>query len=111
MASSTTKPVATVRAISDRLLSEKFRRYMTPKAPTSEMGAATPAMKVAGRLRRKTKMTATTSRMASVSSNSTSVTEARMVTVRSVIGVMTRPGGRLSSTSDDTTLAQALPVQ
>jgi hypothetical protein len=40
MASSTTKPVATVSAISDRLLSEKPSRYITPKVPSSDTTVA-----------------------------------------------------------------------
>ena len=44
MASSTTKPVEMVRAISERLLRLKPRRYMTPKVPTSESGTATLGM-------------------------------------------------------------------
>ncbi len=84
MASSTTKPVAMVSAMSVRLLMLKPARYMTPKVPTMEIGTATAGMTVAVGLRRKTKITITTSAMASISSNCTSCTEARIVTVRSV---------------------------
>ena len=84
IASSTTKPVAMVSAISVRLLIEKPARYMTPNVPTSDSGTATLGMNVAGRLRRNRKITITTSATASSSSNCTSSTEARMVTVRSV---------------------------
>src|SRR6185437_15747467 len=38
IASSTTKPVAMVSAISERLLRLKPQRYMTPNVPTSESG-------------------------------------------------------------------------
>ena len=48
IASSTTKPVAMVSAISVRLLIEKPARYMTPKVPTSDSGTATLGMSVAG---------------------------------------------------------------
>ena len=41
IASSTTKPVATVSAISDRLFRLKPHRYMTPKVPISDTGTAT----------------------------------------------------------------------
>ena len=41
IASSTTKPVATVSAISDRLSSEKPARYITPNVPISDTGTAT----------------------------------------------------------------------
>ncbi len=84
MASSTTKPAATTSAISVRLLIEKPARYMKPKVPMSESGTATLGITVARRLRRNTKITATTSPTASISSISTSCTEARIVTVRSV---------------------------
>ena len=46
MASSTTKPVAMVSAISDRLFRLKPSRYMTPKVPTSESGTATAGITV-----------------------------------------------------------------
>ena len=52
MASSTTKPVAMVRAISVRLLIEKSRNPITAKVPTSDSGTATPGIMVAGTLRR-----------------------------------------------------------
>ncbi len=47
MASSTTKPVPIVSAISDRLSSEKPQNHMTPKVAISDTGSATPAMMVA----------------------------------------------------------------
>ena len=83
MASSTTKPVAMVSAISVRLLMEKPARYMMPKVPTSDSGTTTLGIKVAVRLRRNTKVTITTSATASSISNCTSATESRMVWVRS----------------------------
>ena len=67
MASSTTKPVAMVRAIRVRLLMEKPARYMTPKVPTSESGTARLGMMVADSLRRNRKITITTSATASSS--------------------------------------------
>ena len=93
MASSTTKPVAMVSDISDRLSSEYPSRYMTAMVPTSDSGTDRLGITVAGRLRRNTKITPTTSATDSSSSNSTSFTEARMVTVRSVSGVMAMPDG------------------
>lgn len=54
MASSTTKPVAMVSAISVRLLMEKPRKYMAAKVPTSDSGTATLGIMVAGTLRRNT---------------------------------------------------------
>ena len=84
IASSTTKPVAMVNAIRVRLLIEKLARYMMPKVPTNDSGTAKLGMMVAGTLRKNTKITITTSTMASSSSNCTSSTDARIVTVRSV---------------------------
>ena len=84
MASSTTKPVAMVSAMSVRLFRLYPSRYMTPNVPTSDRGTATLGMIVADRVRTKRNMTMTTSAMVSISSNCTSCTEVRMVTVRSV---------------------------
>ena len=52
IASSTTKPVATVSAIRLRLLSEKPSRYITPKVPSRATTVATAGTIVARRLRR-----------------------------------------------------------
>ena len=84
IASSTTKPVAIVSAIRVRLLIENPARYITANVPTSDSGTATLGMTVAATLRRNRKMIITTSATASSSSNCTSRTEARMVSVRSV---------------------------
>ena len=83
MASSTTKPVEITSAISVRLLIEKPASDITPKVPTSDSGTATAGISVAGTLRRNTKITATTSAIASSSSICASRTEARIVVVRS----------------------------
>ena len=96
IASSTTKPVAMVSAISDRLSRLKPSWYMIASAPTSDSGTARLGMMVAGTLRRKRKITSTTRPTASVSSNSTSLTEARMVTVRSVSGVIATACGSVA---------------
>ncbi len=82
IASSTTKPVAMVSAISVRLLIEKPARYITPKVPMSDSGTTTLGMSVAGMLRRNRNVTITTSATAKISSCCTSRTEARMVSVR-----------------------------
>ena len=84
IASSTTKPVEMVSAISERLSREYPSRYITPNVPTSDSGTATLGMIVAARLRRNRKMTITTSAMVSTSVNCTSATDARIVCVRSV---------------------------
>ena len=54
MASSTTKPVEMVSAISDRLFRLYPHRYMIPNVPMSERGTAMPGMMVARTERRKT---------------------------------------------------------
>src|SRR5216684_1807569 len=84
MASSTTKPVEMVKAIKERLSRLYPSRYITPKVPTSDKGTAILGIKVADRLRRKRKITITTSATVSISANCTSLTEARIVVVRSV---------------------------
>ena len=84
IASSTTKPVAMVIAISDRLLRLKPARYMTAKVPTSDSGTDRLGISVAEAVRRNRKITSTTSTTARPSSNCTSATEARIVLVRSV---------------------------
>ena len=61
MASSTTKPVPIVSAISERLSSEKPQNHMTPKVAISDTGSATPAIIVALSVRRKISTTITTS--------------------------------------------------
>ena len=93
MASSTTKPVPMVSAISDRLSSEKPANHMTPKVAISDSGSATPAMKVARSVRRKIKTTSTTRPTLSTSVNCTSWIEARMVSVRSLTTVSAAPAG------------------
>src|ERR1700689_3063577 len=84
MASSTTKPVEMVKAMSVRLLRLKLSKYITPKVPTRDKGTATLGMTVAATVRRNRKITITTNAMVSINSNSTSLTEARMVVVRLV---------------------------
>ena len=93
MASSTTKPVPMVSAISDRLSSEKPQNHITPKVATSDSGSATPAMMVARMVRRKISTTSTTSTMLSISVNCTSWIEARMVVVRSLTMMSVAPAG------------------
>ncbi len=61
MASSTTKPVAMISAISDRLFRLKSHRYTTAKVPISETGTARLGISVARPLRRNRKTTRITS--------------------------------------------------
>ena len=83
IASSTTKPVAMVSAIKDRLLRLYPSRYIAPKVPIRLSGTATLGMVVAQPLRRKTKTTSTTRATLRSSVVCTSATDARMVVLRS----------------------------
>ena len=83
MASSTTKPTANVSAISDRLSMLKPSAYMIANVPTIDIGSASDGITVAGRLRRNTKITMTTSASASSRLNFTSATDSRMLCERS----------------------------
>ena len=96
MASSTTKPVEMVSAIKVRLLIEKPARCITPKVPTSDKGTATAGINVAEALRKNTKITITTRTTASISSNSTSSTDERMVTVRSLSTLTSMDAGSVA---------------
>ena len=93
MASSTTNPVEIVSAMSVRLFTLYPSRYITPNVPTSDSGTATLGMIVARRFRRNAKITSTTRTTVSPNSNSTSATEARIVTVRSVRFVICTDAG------------------
>ncbi len=99
MASSTTKPVAMVRAMSDKLLRLKPARYITAKVPMSDSGTDKLGMMVAGILRKNSQITSTTSITASTNSNSTSFTEARIVVVRSVSATTSTPAGMSACSS------------
>ena len=81
MASSMTKPVEMVSAMSDRLSREKPHRYIAANVPVSETGTAMPGMSVARQSRRKTNTTMITRMMEMISVRSTSWSEARMVVV------------------------------
>ncbi len=83
MASSTTKPTASVRAMSERLSRLKPPAYMTAKVETTDMGRARLGMTVAGRLRRNRKMTSTTRNTVRIRVNFTSATDSRMDSERS----------------------------
>ena len=61
IASSTTKPVATVSAIRLRLFRLKPSKYITPKVPSSDTTVATAGITVARRLRKKAPTTRITS--------------------------------------------------
>ena len=80
MASSTTKPTASVSAISDRLSSEYPNAYITAKVPMSDIGSARLGMIVAETFRRKMKITITTRNSVSISVNFTSSTDSSIET-------------------------------
>ncbi|CAM4019079.1 hypothetical protein ACAN107058_21630 [Paracidovorax anthurii] len=83
MASSTTSPVATIRAISERLLSEKPAQCMAANVPMSETGIATTGMSAVRSRPRKAATTATTSPTDSSSVKCASRSVARMPWERS----------------------------
>src|SRR5215831_11956223 len=83
IASSTTKPTASVSAMSDRLSMLKFSMYMTENVPMIAIGRVMLGMIVATALRRKKKITATTSTSATMSENLTSATALLIDTERS----------------------------
>src|SRR5271165_7412104 len=93
MASSTTNPVEMVMAMSERLSSVYPNRYITANVPISETGTATAGMSVARPLRRNTNTTTMTRAMEISNVLSTSLTEARMVVVRSRTIVVSMPSG------------------
>src|SRR3984885_6805032 len=93
MASSTTKPVEIVSAISDKLSSVYPHIYITPNVPTSDRGTAILGMAVAQMLRRKKKTTRITRTMERTSVSCTSFTEARIVTERSCAMAILIDGG------------------
>ena len=72
IASSTTKPVPMVSAISDRLSRLKPRNHITAKVATRESGSVTPAMMVARTERRNRNTTITTRNTLSIKVNCTS---------------------------------------
>ena len=93
MASSTTKPVEIVSAISDRLLRLKPSRYITPNEPMIEVGTATLGIAAARTLRRKANTTRITSTTAMISVFSVSCSDCRIVFDRSTATVRsTSPG-------------------
>ncbi|MNG01760.1 hypothetical protein D3C84_847530 [compost metagenome] len=85
-----------VSAIRVRLLTENPARYITPNVPINDNGTATDGMIVALARRKNRNVTMTTRAMAISNSCCTSLTEARMVWVRSVSTTTSRPAGRLS---------------
>ncbi len=94
MASSTTRPVATISAITDRLFSEKPHRYITAKLPTSATGTAATGIIAARKLARNSSTTRITSATAMNSERSASCSVARMLGDRSLAMLRATPAGR-----------------
>ena len=84
MASSTTKPMHTASAISDRLSMEKPAAHIAAQVPASDSGTVTPAAIVGAARRRNRNTTSITSTLVAPSVSCMSCTLARMVWVRSV---------------------------
>ncbi len=96
IASSTTRPIASTIASSVSVLIVKPNRYISANAPISDTGIVTIGMIVARRLRRKKKMTSTTSRIASTIVSNTDAIERSMNTDVSYATTSFMPGGRFS---------------
>ena len=94
IASSTTRPVATISAISDRLLSEKPQKYITANVPISETGTAATGMIAARKLARNSSTTRITSATAISSVRSASRSVARMHGERSLATSRCASAGR-----------------
>ena len=80
IASSTTSPIASTIASSVSVLIVKPNRYISPNAPISDTGMVMIGMIVARRLRRKKKITSTTSTIASTMVVNTDAIERSMNT-------------------------------
>ena len=96
MASSTTKPVAIISAINDRLFKLKLHRYMTTKVPTNDTGTATLGITVARALRKKANTTKITKATETIKVNSASCKEARIFGLRSSITLSLTAGPKVS---------------
>ena len=96
IASSTTKATESVSAIKDRLSSVYPSRDMAAKVPMSDMGNARLGIMVAEILRRKRKITNTTSTTVKSSVNFTSFTDSRIDCDRSSRIHILTDGGRSS---------------
>ncbi len=102
MASSTTKPVPMVRAMSERLSMLYPSRYMGPKLPTMDSGSATAGISTARGERRNTKTTPITSRTAMNRVRSVSDTEALTDSERSSTRARRMSPARLACTTGST---------
>ncbi len=102
IASSTTKPIEITSAISVRLSSVKPSAYITMNAPASDSGTESPAITVGATRRRNSSIVMMTRARLISSVIWTSMTDARIVAVRSLNGVSSTPSGsqlRISGSS------------
>ena len=106
-ASSTTKPVAMVKAISERMSRLKPARYMTVNEPTIETGTAMLGMIVARMSRRKKYTTMITSNTAITSVVSVSSNDARMVSDLSPAIFTFKPAGIAASMRGNSALTRS----
>src|SRR4030043_1057425 len=83
IASSTTQPTESVKAIRDSLSRLYSTRYMTENVPMIDMGSAKLGIMVADKFRKKRKITRTTKHMVRNRVNLTSLTESRIDRERS----------------------------
>ncbi len=93
MASSTTKPMQTASAISDRLSIEKPAAHIAAQVPASDSGTVMPAAMVEAVRRRNSATTIITRMTVAPSVSCMSCTLARMVWVRSASTEISRPAG------------------
>ena len=93
MASSTTKPSASVSASRLTLSSEKLNIAMPAKVPMIDSGSAMAGMKVARQVRRNARMTRITSTAVIISVSCTSCTESRIDSERSLKTLSLMVGG------------------
>ena len=93
IASSTTKPTDTVSAISVKLLSENPQNHIAASVPARDSGTVTPAARVGTRRRMNSATTPSTSTTEIPRLVCTSLTEARIVAVRSDRMVRSISGG------------------
>ena len=97
-------------AINVRLFRLYPSRYMIANVPTNDSGTAMLGMIVALRFLRKRKITMTTNATVRLNSNSTSLTDARIVSVRSVRMVTSTPAGNPPCNTGNSALIRSTTV-
>ena len=107
IASSTTKPVEIVRAINDRIFKLKFIRYMAPNVPMIETGTAMLGMIAERKSPRNRKTMIVTSTTAMTSVRSVSLSEARIVGLRSKAILTLIAAGMAASSGSSSALTRS----